>query len=57
MMETRKTKKKTTKKTNPPKEEEFVLTKEKFLEILERVIQPVPVQAKPPKKGKKGTSE
>ena len=49
--------KKQPKKTIPPKEEEFVLTKEKFLEILERVIQPVPVQAKPPKKGKKGTSE
>ncbi len=43
-------------KTTPPKEEEFVLTNEKFLEILDRVIQPVPVQAKPPKKGKKGTS-
>ena len=52
-----KSKTKQHKKTNPPKEEEFVLTKEKFLEILERVIQPVPVQAKPPKKGKKGTSE
>ncbi len=38
-----------------PKKEEFVLTKDAFLRILERVIQPVPVKAKPPKKGKKGT--
>ena len=48
--------KQSTKKTTPPKEE-AVLTKDEFFKVLERVIQPVPSKVKPPKKGKKQTSE
>ncbi len=50
-----KIKNKMPKKTISPKKEEFVLTKDEFFRVLNRVIQPVPVKAKPPKKGKKGT--
>ena len=44
------------KKTAPPKEE-AVLTREEFFRVLNLVTQPDPSKAKPPKKGKKGTSE
>jgi len=43
-----------TKKTTPKKE--AVLTRDEFFRVLDRVIQPVPSTAKPPNKGKKGTS-
>jgi hypothetical protein len=52
-----------TDKTKPPKnrkttpKKEAVLTREEFFKTLDRVIQPVPSKAKPPKKETKGTSE
>lgn len=52
--------KKTSSKKQPKKttsKEEVVLTREEFFKTLDKVIQPVPVKAKPPKKEKKGTSE
>ena len=53
---TKKTKKQPKQKQKTPSEER-VLTKEKFLQILNQVIRPVSERGKPPKKEKKGTSE
>jgi len=49
--------KKQTKKQAKTPSEESVLTKERFLEILNRVIRPVSEKQTPPKKGKSKTSE
>lgn len=49
--------KKTKPKTKKTPSKESVLTKEKFLQILNQVIRPVSEKGKPPKKEKKGTSE
>ena len=43
-------------KTTPPKKE-VVMTKDEFFRVLDRVIQPIPSKAKPPKTETKETSE
>jgi|GEM_PF-3855147 len=49
----KKTKQIKTNKINPPKEV-VVLTKDEFFTVLDKVVQPVPIKAKP---SKKATSE
>jgi hypothetical protein len=44
-------------KRTPLPKEEAVLTKDEFFRVLNLVTRPDPSKAKPPKKGKKGTSE
>jgi hypothetical protein len=46
-----------TNKTKTSPEKENVLTKDKFLKLLDKAIQPVQPQKKRPAKGKKKTSE